>query len=28
MGILQRLDESDPDPCSALIIANVKELAY
>lgn len=28
LTILQRLDESDPDPCSALIIANVKELAY
>ena len=28
LTILQRLDESDPDPCSAIIIANVKELAY
>jgi len=27
LTILQRLDE-DPDPCSAVIIANVKELAY
>jgi len=28
LTILQRLDESDPDPCSAIIIANTKELAY
>ena len=29
LTILQRLDErDDPDPCSAIIIANVKELAY
>jgi len=28
LTILQRLDESDADPCSAIIIANVKELAY
>jgi len=27
LSILQRLDE-DPEPCSAIIIANVKELAY
>ena len=28
LGILQAIDDQDPEPCSALILANTKELAY